>query len=182
MCLKLPFETGVLEGSFVILALRLGGLPTGFLVAGGLACIKTRASPLIYIFLKQYYGYVSHDGHNSNPTSHVFNMCEALLLGLPLCCTLLSASSFGLSHPPSSPVPPHSCLMFLRSPVSHPHYPPLSPTPLPPPPSSPPLVSPPHHPPSSPSLITHPYHPPSSPTLITHPHHPPSSPTLISHC
>src|SRR5882724_9623994 len=128
MCLKLPFETGVLEGSFVILALRLGGLPTGFLVAGGLACIKTRASPLIYIFLKQYYGYVSHHGHNSNPTSHVFNGCEALLLGLPLCCTLLSASSFGLSHPPLSPVLPHSCLTCSRSPVTHPRPPPSSPT------------------------------------------------------
>src|SRR5882724_2171086 len=130
MCLKLPFETGVLEGSFVILALRLGGLPTGFLVAGGLACIKTRASPLIYIFLKQYYGYVSHDGHNLNPTSHVFNGCEALLLGLPLCCTLLSASSFGLtsSHPPSLPVPPCLCLTHSRSPVTHPRRPPSSPT------------------------------------------------------
>src|SRR5882724_10863106 len=89
MHLKLLFETGVLEGSFVVLALCLGGLPTGFLVAGGLAHVKTRASLLIYIFLKQYYSYVSHCGHNLNPTSHVFNRCEALLLGLPLCCTLL---------------------------------------------------------------------------------------------
>src|SRR5882724_4200797 len=130
MRLKLIFETGVPEGSFIILALCLGGLPPGFPVAGSLAHVKTRASLLIYIFLKQYYSYVSHCGHNSNPTSHVFNGCEALLLGLPLCCTLLSASSFGLtsSHPPSLPVPPHSCLTCSRSPVAHPHCPPSSPT------------------------------------------------------
>ena len=136
MRLKLLFETGGLEGSFIILALRLGGLPTGFLVAGGLARIKTWASPLIYIFLKQYYGYVSNCGHNLNPISHMFNGCKALLLDLPLCCTLLSASSFGLtsSCPPSSPVPPCSCLItHSRSPVAH-------------------LC----HPPSWPIIITHP--------------------------
>src|SRR5882724_13544673 len=89
---------------------------------------KISQSPLVYIFLKQYYGYVSNHGHNSNPTSHMFNRCEALLLGLPLCCILLSESSFGLSCPPLLPIPPCSCLMHSRSPVTHPHCPPLSPT------------------------------------------------------
>src|SRR5882724_3930154 len=63
--------------------------------------------------------------------------------------------------------------MCSRSPVTHCHHPPLSPT----------FVT--HlfcHPPLSPTFVTHLFcHPPLSPTFVTHLFcHPPSSPTIVS--